>query len=433
MTIVVGSGSSAGRQRHGVEQREVPEPTQARDHRAEQVDEHRPDHHRVDGRARQAGRQRQDDRTDAEDQERGRDDVERGADHRVQADPDALRLGARPDRQSRRASAATTTATAASAKRWASTGARRTGPTRRWTSRPEVSSSAAAPIWLAGRSAITVAISRKATPRYCSQEAAPDAELVERVADRGGNVPGRHLRDDPEREACSRPPRRTSPTSTGSSSRTASPHGEPRPNLRGGTTSRDASVPAPTSRRAASTTDAATSGDDRDRGEHEGAQGRCRSAAACARSSRTASTTGAIGCSGRSRRACARRRRRRRRPCRASWPPAACGRAATSARRPPRRPPERRRCSSAKNTDSPIPKPTSGSAATSRVQQRGAAEHDADRDASAASVAPVARGARVAPASTSDQRPASSSPRSSRVAARRAQIAPIVVRKTKHL
>ena len=83
--------------------------------------------------------------------------------------------------------------------------------------------------------------------------------------------------------------------------------------------------------------------------------------------------------------------------------------------------------------DSAVPKPTSGSAATRRVQSAVPANTTATATPSAASVAIVARGARVAPPSTSDQRPASSSPRSSRVAARRPQIAPIVVKKTKHL
>ena len=89
---------------------------------------------------------------------------------------------------------------------------------------------------------------------------------------------------------------------------------------------------------------------------------------------------------------------------------------------------------SAKKTDSPIPKPTSGSAATSEGAERGAAEHDGDRDAQRGQRRRRRPRPRASlPASTSDQRPASSSPRSSRVAARRPQIAPIVVRKTKHL
>ena len=52
---------------------------------------------------------------------------------------------------------------------------------------------------------------------------------------------------------------------------------------------------------------------------------------------------------------------------------------------------------------------------------------------SAVSVATVARPARVPPARTSCQRPASSSPRSKRVAMSRPQTAPMAVRNTKHL
>ena len=52
---------------------------------------------------------------------------------------------------------------------------------------------------------------------------------------------------------------------------------------------------------------------------------------------------------------------------------------------------------------------------------------------SAARVARVARGASVVPARPSCHRPASSAPRNTRVPARTAQMAPMVVRKTKPL
>ncbi len=103
-----------------------------------------------------------------------------------------------------------------------------------------------------------MAISRKATPRYCSRKLPRTPNLSSVSLMEEGTFPVATFAMIPNAKPAPAAPTHQ-PTSTGSSSRTASPHGEPRPNLRGGTTSRDASVPAPTSRRAASTTDAATS------------------------------------------------------------------------------------------------------------------------------------------------------------------------------
>jgi hypothetical protein len=71
-------------QRHVVEQREVVEPADRLDDRAEQVDDQRPDDDGVDRGGGGAGRERQDDGADAEHEQRGRHDVEAGTDRRAQ-------------------------------------------------------------------------------------------------------------------------------------------------------------------------------------------------------------------------------------------------------------------------------------------------------------------------------------------------------------
>ena len=85
------------------------------------------------------------------------------------------------------------------------------------------------------------------------------------------------------------------------------------------------------------------------------------------------------------------------------------------------------------SADSPNPKPTLWFAPATNVSNVVPAKTTPTAAPNATSVEAVARAGRVLPAIMSCQRPASSSPRSRRVAASNAQMAPTVVRNTKTL
>ena len=119
-------------------------------------------------RWRRRGRDGEHDRADAEHEQRGGNDVQARAEHRARGRNRRLASRHRASRTVPRALAATSTAAAPTARRPPNTGAAaRRAAASTCTSRPDVSSSAAAPTWPAGRSATTVATRRNATPKYC--------------------------------------------------------------------------------------------------------------------------------------------------------------------------------------------------------------------------------------------------------------------------